>query len=279
MTEREGKPDGADERALRVFINYRREDSASDARLVYERLARQFGGENVFLDVVDLQPGTSWLDAIKSRGGTSGVFVVLIGPRWLSSMTERAHVPREERGDDIVKLELELALSRDSGVEVVPVLVGDAAMPGADRLPRSIRRLSELHAVELRHTRFDEDVDYLIAALEAIARRPATAAEREEPRTSPPPPAAAPVPAAHPPSEVSRSVVPRPDQRHFETVARYMFDEGTVVPVLGARVYGSLPDAEEIAVDLARRFGSTPNRPPCPAWPNTSTCPRADPTC
>lgn len=273
VTEHEGTPDGAGERPLRVFINYRREDTAADARLVYERLARHFGRENVFLDVVDLEPGTSWLDAIRSRGGSSGAFVVLIGPRWLASMTARAEAQLENPNTDIVKMELELALARDSGVEVVPVLVSEATMPTPDRLPRSIRRLSELQAIDLRHTRFDEDVGYLIASLEAITRRAHSTSSALGPQAPPSTPArpstAAPsTTRIRPPasstatataSDSIDAAVPAPNQRHFEIVSRHMVDEGTVVPVLGARVYGSLPDADEIAADLARRFELDPD--------------------
>ena len=39
---------------LRVFINYRRDDTWAAAQLVYDRLANSFGSENVFLDVQDL---------------------------------------------------------------------------------------------------------------------------------------------------------------------------------------------------------------------------------
>ena len=41
---------------MQVFISYRRDDAASDARLLYEKLVAHFGSENVFLDVVD----TGW---------------------------------------------------------------------------------------------------------------------------------------------------------------------------------------------------------------------------
>jgi hypothetical protein len=46
-----------------------------------------------------------------------------------------------------------------------------------------------------------------------------------------------------------------PDERHHATVLQYMVDQGTVVPLLGSRVTGHLPDAEKIATDLANSFG------------------------
>lgn len=271
MRDEDRIPGSADEATPRVFINYRRQDTAADARLLYERLARRLGGANVFLDVVDLEPGTSWLDAIRSRGGSCAIFVVLIGPRWLASMDERAADRLADTGQDIVKLELELALSRSSGVDVLPVLVGDARMPTANRLPRSIRPVSGLQPVELRHTHYDEDIEHLISAMEAIAHRRAVPASEAEPADASVPsspasshpniPASPTMPPA-PPTEARASdadaMAPAPDQRHYEAVARYMTDEGTVVPVLGARVFGSLPDADEVAAQLAQRFELEP---------------------
>ena len=46
-----------------------------------------------------------------------------------------------------------------------------------------------------------------------------------------------------------------PDEHHYEAVIRFLVDQGTVVPLLGSRVCGTLPDAEKIAADLAERFG------------------------
>ena len=77
---------GADE----DFINYRRDDAAAHARLLYERLADRFGDENVFLDVVTMKPGDGWLDDIRSQSSTAGVFLALIGRRWAELITERA---------------------------------------------------------------------------------------------------------------------------------------------------------------------------------------------
>jgi len=51
-----------------------------------------------------------------------------------------------------------------------------------------------------------------------------------------------------------RSIVQPPDSDHYETVLECMIEEGRVVPVLGTRVRGSLPDAEQLASYLAETF-------------------------
>jgi hypothetical protein len=243
---------------FKVFISYRREDSAADARLVYERLIQRFGRENVFLDVVALEPGTKWLETIKAQGSTCGAFLAMIGPRWHSILRERAEAQFGSPAEDVVKLEIELALRRGSGVTVIPVLVGGATMPPEDALPRSLRPISATHAIELRYDRFDADVEALVETLSEFGR-----SQAEEPPTGvvepdnggvSPSPSPAPAP---PPTQASSQdgSAMAPDERHYEAVVRFMADQGTLVPLLGSRVTGTLPDAELIAADLARRFG------------------------
>ena len=48
--EAERPPAEAAVRQLRVFINYRHDDTWGEAQLLYDRLDGQFGSENVFLD-------------------------------------------------------------------------------------------------------------------------------------------------------------------------------------------------------------------------------------
>ena len=56
---------------VRVFINYRHEDTKAEALLLYERLAARFGTGNVFLDLKSLPAGVKWEEEIKasSHGG------------------------------------------------------------------------------------------------------------------------------------------------------------------------------------------------------------------
>ena len=51
------------------------------------------------------------------------------------------------------------------GVTVIPVLVGGASMPQARDLPAPLAPLSRRQAVELRDSRFEDDLKVLVAAL------------------------------------------------------------------------------------------------------------------
>lgn len=236
---------------MQVFISYRRDDAASDARLLYEKLVAHFGSENVFLDVVDIQPGMEWLTEIRSRGSASGVFVAVIGPAWLSQLVSRLKAGLIEATDDIVKQEIEFALSRGSELTVVPVLVAGATMPRPEQLPKSLRRLTAMQAVQLRHTNFDEDVDHLIERLERLEGGAKAPQAGDEPSRGERPSKRRSKPAT--PSAAAAASAP--DERHFQAVIRHMVDDGSVVPVLGSRVCGTLPDADEIAAKIAEELG------------------------
>jgi hypothetical protein len=247
---------------LRVFINYRRDDTAGDARALYNELAARYGGESVFLDVVTLQPGTKWLAEIKSRGSSSGAFIALIGPRWMEIMSDRGHARVVAPAEDYVKVEIEDALRRGSGVTVFPVLIDDAEVPTTAKLPRSLAPLAAIEIVRLRHTRWDDDVEHLIEQIDNVGRTPAP-----EPPSTKPPRKRMPEPPGEP-----DQVAPRPDWSHYDDVLRHVVNQGTVVPILGSGVNagdrdegwedgsGALPDAEELAANLARRF-SVPSGP------------------
>jgi len=106
--------------------------------------------------------------------------LAVIGKDWLECKDalgdRRLDDPR-----DFVRLELALALRRD--IPVVPVLVGGAKMPTADRLPEELKELVYRNAVELTHARWKSDVQLLIQALRPYLDEPdsdAAAANRAE---------------------------------------------------------------------------------------------------
>jgi hypothetical protein len=259
---------------LSIFISYRHGDSDGDALLLHDRLSRRFGTDSVFLDVKSLGIGTRWLQDIKSHGSRGGVLLALIGRSWLSMLKEREAAPAV--AVDFVQMELEMALDR-WGVQVIPVLVGDARMPDAVSLPRPLRPLASLHAVELRHETFDDGVLRLLTALGRIEREIAAtspngagenaaegnrATEPTGPGTSAPEVLTDRSPADEPVGVDERALrrreICKPEDSHYESVLDYMIDGGTVVPILGPRLRGTLPDADALAGLLAERFKLSP---------------------
>ena len=154
---------------LRVFINYRRDDTWAAAQLVYERLANSFGSENVCLDVQDVQPGMNWLEEIKSHRASSDVLLSLIGPHWVSIMKARGQAA--ESAEDYVRFEIEYALRPTSRIYVIPVLVGDVMPLSTGYLPRPLQALAKIQAAQVRQERFADDIADLISRIEGIARQ------------------------------------------------------------------------------------------------------------
>lgn len=153
---------GSPDRSGRIFINYRRDDSAYAAGWLYDQLSEQFGSTQIFKDVDNLQPGDDFVEKITSAVGSCDVLLAVIGPDWVSAADEHGN-PRLQDHGDFVRVEIEAALTRN--VRVIPVLVEGARMPRSDELPATLAPLSRRHAHELTSGRFNRDTDILIAAL------------------------------------------------------------------------------------------------------------------
>lgn len=156
---------------MRIFVCYRREDTAPWAGRLHDALAGRFGSSNIFQDVVAVRPGESFLEAMDTAVTEADLVLVMIGPRWLSSTT--GGEPRLGRADDYVRRELEAAIGRQK--RLVPVLVGGAAMPGPHQLPESLRQVATRQAVVLHDESWHSDIEALARTLDG---RPPPAARR-----------------------------------------------------------------------------------------------------
>jgi hypothetical protein len=148
----------------RLFISYRRGDSAGEAARLYDAITRHFGAHNVFMDI-DLRPDTDFVERIRQAIGVCDVMLVIVGPRWATVQSSDGS-PRLADPEDFVRLEVEAGLRRPN-VAVIPVLVAGASMPEPERLPQGIRPLARLNALEISDPRWRHDFDRLIDALES----------------------------------------------------------------------------------------------------------------
>src|SRR5262245_45374956 len=67
----------------RIFLSYRRADTQEIAGRLYQRLSRQFGATNVFLDQEDIQHGQRWFDELVREIDKADVVLALIGANWI----------------------------------------------------------------------------------------------------------------------------------------------------------------------------------------------------
>src|SRR5205814_1054031 len=157
-----------------IFISYRREDSAGYAGRLYDRLAAHFGADRVFMDVEGIEPGVDFVDAIESAGASCEVLIVISGNEWLAA--DATGKRRLDDPKDFVRIETAAALARV--IRVVPVLVEDAAMPGADQLPADLAPLARRQALELSNKQWDATSGELIRTIEKILNANKRGSER-----------------------------------------------------------------------------------------------------
>ena len=153
----------------KIFINYRREDSAPHAGRLYDWLMRHFGEDHVFMDIDQIEPGEDFFEVINEKLRVVQAAVVLIGKQWID-IKDSSGERRLDNPDDWVCLEIAALLERK--IRVIPVLVGGAAMPKSTQLPECLVPLARRNALEISDQRFHTDIDKLIRALEKILDAP-----------------------------------------------------------------------------------------------------------
>jgi hypothetical protein len=161
---------------LRIFINYRQEDTQGTAWALCFKLEEHFGAGNVFFDNGTLRPGDEWLEEIVRQLSSADVFLALIGAQWKRMLVARM----KPRVVDHVAKEIELAFQVGRAMTVIPVVIDIAEIPQVNDLLPCLRPLPACHVERLRHTHLRSDIDHLIGRLEEIRRgKPATGPEAE----------------------------------------------------------------------------------------------------
>ncbi len=168
--------DSAAPSAGRVFISYRREETAYAAGWLFDRLVDRFGRGQIFKDIDSIQLGDDFVEVITTAVASCDVLLALIGEQWLTITDEHGRA-RLDNPDDFLRLELEAALTRD--VRVIPILVAGARMPRADQLPPSLAKLVRRHALELSPSHFEFDTSRLLSVINSTLAGAATRARRE----------------------------------------------------------------------------------------------------
>ncbi len=148
----------------KVFISYRRDDSAGHAGRIYDHLMAHFGQGQVFMDVDTIKPGLDFVEVVQEAVEACDALIAVIGREWLGASDESGR-KRLENPEDLVRLEIATALERD--IRVIPVLVQGSRMPVATDLPEGLKSLARRNSVEVSDNRFRTDVEHLIEALEA----------------------------------------------------------------------------------------------------------------
>lgn len=150
----------------RVFMSYRRDDSAGHSGRIYDRLIERLGTEAVFIDVEKIPPGSYFEKVLVARMHAAESVLVIIAPGWLDA-TNADGQRRLDLPDDFVRREIEMGLALHK--RMIPVLVGGAGMPMRAALPESLQALAGLNAVVINHASFERDIDALAEILASKA--------------------------------------------------------------------------------------------------------------
>jgi hypothetical protein len=147
----------------KIFISYRRDDSAAAAAKIYDALSARFGREYVFRDVDTIEGGSNFAVRIRQSLKSCKVQLVVIGPTWLTIRGDDGK-RRLDAQEDFVRIEVESALQRN--IRVIPLLIDDTTMPRLDALPETLARLSRCQARRIRtNMHFNADIEYVISEI------------------------------------------------------------------------------------------------------------------
>jgi len=72
----------------RIFISYRRQDTAYPAGWLYDRLTDRFADGQVFKDIDSIKLGDDFAEVITAAVGSCDVLLALIGNDWLTITDE-----------------------------------------------------------------------------------------------------------------------------------------------------------------------------------------------
>ena len=149
--------------AAKIFLCYRRDDSAGYSGRIGERLTREFGRES-FMDVDAIPLGANFVKALHEAVAKCEVLLAVIGPNWLDARDKEGN-RRLDDPSDFVRIEIGAALQRD--IPVIPILLDAAKVPTARQLPKDIEELHARQGLDVRLASFDSDIDRLFRGLKA----------------------------------------------------------------------------------------------------------------
>jgi len=170
----------------RIFVSYRRDDASSEAGRITDWLDRHFGEDEVFMDINALEPGVDFVQMIEQTVEMIDALIAVIGPGWADAVDEHGD-RRLDDPADWVRLEIANALRR--GIRVIPVLVKDAKMPPAAKLPEDLLPLRRRNALPIPERQWRAGIEELIEALDGVVATPMRETtppkEKEEPPETP----------------------------------------------------------------------------------------------
>lgn len=155
-----------------IFINYRRTDSKSEARLLYHELVEKFTADKVIMDIDAIPPAVDFREYLGKAVSACDIFLALVGPHWIKEGN------LEDKGD-WVRIEIESALKQ--GKKILPIMVNDGSMPDPNNVPEAIRSFCYINALPLDTGRdFDFHVNRIIGWVDQLETKAKAQKEADE---------------------------------------------------------------------------------------------------
>lgn len=133
-----------------IFGAYHKPDEERACR-IRRHLANRLGNDIVFRNTDDETT------AEKPERPVTDILLLVIGPHWLTETSAN-------------QFNAELAEALRAGRAILPVLVAGATMPAASELPGDLATLAELKPQEMRDTRWNDDINYLLERIRDLLR-------------------------------------------------------------------------------------------------------------
>lgn len=125
----------------KIFISYRRSDTAVFTGRLFDRLTGYYDSNSVFLDISSIRSAVDYREAIKNDIKSSGVVLAIVGPTWAG---EHKAPSRIDNSEDVVRFEIEQALAQK--IPVIPVYLKDVEFLNESDLPAPLKQLAFAHA-------------------------------------------------------------------------------------------------------------------------------------
>lgn len=147
--------------ARKIFISYRRDDHPDFVERIRDWFIQRYGRANVFMDFDSIPPFTRFVSFIQEKVDETDVMVVIIGPRWLELLKERA----ASHQDDFVRIEIRMALQKDK--LVAPICIKGAGVPPRRALPSDLQPLLDHNIAFLNSgSAFLDNIEKIVDAVE-----------------------------------------------------------------------------------------------------------------
>jgi TIR domain len=142
----------------KIFISYRRADTADFTVALYNELCKHFQEDRLFKDINNIAPGMEFGHVLNGALDQAVVVLAVIGPEYISGSGARLFDPA-----DWVRQELAVSLQR--GLRVVPILANGAELPTEAQLPPELHPLRKRQVARIDNQSFQYDVATLANAI------------------------------------------------------------------------------------------------------------------